>query len=379
MIVPIGNKLQAIATKLHGLVKNRLFILTTAIPTCLAMMYFGFIASDIFISESRFIIRGPDQQSTSPLGLILKGTGISRAQEDAYVVQDYIISRDAMYALESELQIKAAYSKPNGDFIARFPGLYWDDSLEYFYRYYQNIVAIQLDSASSIATLSIRAFTSQDAQEINRRLLDQAESLVNRLNQRAQQDMIRFALNEVQAAQQKASAAALVLADYRNNKNIIDPEKQSVIPLEHIAKLQDELIATKNKISQIETLARDNPQIPVLTQQAQLLRDQIAAEMKQVAGGGGRSLASKAAEYQRLALEKEFADKMLASAMSSLELARNEARRQQLYLERISAPSLPDASMEPRRIRNIFAVFLLGLILWGLLSLTVAAVEEHVD
>jgi capsular polysaccharide transport system permease protein len=62
-----------------------------------------------------------------------------------------------------------------------------------------------------------------------------------------------------------------------------------------------------------------------------------------------------------------------------LELARNEAQRQQLYLERISAPSLPDAAMEPRRVRSVIAVFLLGLVLWGVLTLTVAAVREHVD
>lgn len=366
-------------TIISNWLKNRLFLFTVAVPTALAILYYGLIAADVYISESRFVVRSPERQTTSPLGLILKGAGISRAQDDAFVVQDYILSRDAMLTLEKELGIKSAYSSPNGDFVGRFPGLDWDDSLENFYRYYQKVVAVQLDASSSIATLTVRAFSAEQAQKINQRLLDHAEELVNRLNKRAQEDMIRFAENEVAKAEAKAQRAALALADYRNRKNVINPEQQAAIPLQQIAKLQEELITTQTQIAQLEQLARNNPQLPVLRRQAEMLRAEIERVSAGVAGSGDKSLASKAAEFQRLALEKEFADKMLASAMSSLELARNEAQRQQLYLERISAPNLPDAAMEPRRVRNILAVFLIGLVLWGVMLLTVAAVKEHVD
>jgi capsular polysaccharide transport system permease protein len=362
-----------------SLLKNRLFLITTAIPTLLAVLYFGLIAADVYISEARFVVRSPEKQTTSPLGLILKGAGISRAQDDAFVVQDYIVSRDAMIALEQELNLKAAYSRPHGDFLSRFPGLDWDDSLENFYRYYQKVVGMQLDAASSIATLSVRAFSAEQAQKINQRLLEHAEELVNRLNKRAQEDMIRFAEAEVAKAEAKAKQAALALADYRNRKNVINPEQQAAIPLQQAAKLQEDLIATKSQIAQLKRLTPNNPQLPVLKERAQMLESEIAKISATVAGGGNQSLAGKAAEFQRLALEKEFADKMLASAMSSLELAHNEAQRQQLYLERISAPSLPDAAMEPKRLRAILATLLLGLVSWGVLTMIVAGIREHMD
>ncbi|GAA0574189.1 hypothetical protein [Caenispirillum bisanense] len=364
---------------LANMLKNRLFLLTTVLPTLLAIIYYGFIAADIYISESRFVVRSPEKQTTSPLGLLLKGTGISRAQDDAFVVQDFILSHDAMTALDKELNIKASYSKPHGDFFSRFPGLDWDDSLENFYRYYQKVVGLQLDATSSIATLSVRAFSAEQAQKINQRLLEHAEKLINRLNKRAQEDMIRFAESEVAKAEVKAKQAALALADYRNRKNVINPEQQAAIPLQQIAKLQDELIATQAQIAQLERLTPNNPQLPVLRQRARMLEDEIGKFSAGVAGAGDKSLAGKAAEFQRLALEKEFADKMLASAMSSLELARNEAQRQQLYLERISAPSLPDAAMEPRRLRVVLAVFVLGLVVWGVLTMLIAGIREHVD
>ena len=109
-----------------------------------------------------------------------------------------------------------------------------------------------------------------------------------------------------------------------------------------------------------------------------MLETEIELESARVAGGG-RSLASKAVEFQRLALEKEFADKQLASALASLEQARNEAQRQQLYLERIVQPSLPDAAMEPRRVRNILTTLVLGLVAWGVLTMIVAGIKEHLD
>lgn len=367
-------KLKSVTT----LFQNKLLLITTIIPTALAILYFGLIASDVYISESRFVVRSPERQSTSPLGLILKGAGFSKAQDDSYTVQDYVLSRDALKALNDELKIKDAYSSSGIDLFSRFAGTDWDDSLEAFHQYYQKKVNVQLDSTSSITTLTVRAFTAEGAQGINQRLVELAESLVNKLNERGRQDMIRFAADEVTDAQTKAKAAALALSQYRNAKGVIDPEKQSTIPLQQVAKLQDELIATKTQVMQLEKLAKDNPQLPVLRQRVALLNAEIDAEGKRVTGGE-RSLAGKAAEFQRLALEKEFSDKMLASAMSTLELAKNDAQRKQLYLERIVTPNKPDQAMEPRRIRGVISVLAVGLVMFAVLTMLFAGMREHLD
>lgn len=359
-------------------VKNRLFVATTIVPTALAALYFSLIASDIYISESRFVVRSPERSASSPLGLILKGAGFARAQDDSYTVQDFILSRDALKALNDELNVAKAYGSQEVDPVNRFAGLGFDSSFEALYLYYAKKVGVQLDSASSIATLTTRAFTADDSFKINRRLLELSEELVNKLNERGRQDMIRFAASEVADAETRAKAAGMALAQYRNRKGVIDPERQSTLPLQQVAKLQDELIAIKAQIAQISTVAKDNPQLPVLHLRAQLIEKEIQAETARVTGGE-QSLAGKAAEYQRLVLEKEFADKMLASAMSTLEQARNEAQRKQVYLERIVQPNLPDHAVEPKRIRGIFATLAVGLLVFGLLTLLLAGVREHLD
>jgi capsular polysaccharide transport system permease protein len=357
---------------------NRLFLLTVILPTLISAIYFGLIASDVYISESRFVVRSPERQTTSPIGLLFKGTGFSRSQDDTYTIQDFILSRDALKVLDDKLGLGKAFTSPKIDVFSRFAGLDWDDSFESLYRYYKKKVTIQLDSVSSISTLDVQAFTSEDAFRINQQLLEMSEALVNQLNERGRQDMIRFAADEVRNAEKKAKESALVLATYRNQKGVIDPEHQSTIQLQQIAKLQDELIATHAQLMQLQTFTMNNPQIPSLKHRVQNLKQEIDAETNRVAGGD-RSLANKAAEFQRLALEREFADKQLTSALASLEQARNEAQRKQLYLERIVQPSKPDKAMEPRRIRNILATLMLGLISWGVLTMLLAGVREHQD
>jgi capsular polysaccharide transport system permease protein len=359
---------------------NRLFLLTVFLPTLLAGIYFGLIASDVYISESRFVVRSPERQTASPLGSLFKGTGFSRSQDDSYTVQNFILSRDALQQLNEKLDLKETFSSPNIDIFNRFAGLdRWHDSFEDLHHYYQKkIVTLGFGSISSISTLTTRAFSAEAAYRANQQLLEMSEALINQLNERGRQDMIRFADGEVALAESKAKAAALALSSYRNQKGVIDPEQQSIIQLQQVAKLQDELIATNAQLSQLQTFTKNNPQIPSLQQRVENLQKGIDAEINRVAGGD-RSLAGKAAEYQRLALDREFADKQLGSALVSLEQARNEAQRKQLYLERIVQPSTPDMAMEPRRVRGVLTTLVLGLIAWGILTMLLAGIREHQD
>ena len=357
---------------------NTLFVLTVALPTALAVVYFGFIASDVYTSESSFVVRSPEKPSASTLGVLLKGAGFSSARDESFTVQNYILSRDALGVLTAELALDKAYASKQVDFVNRFASFDGDDSFEALHRYYQKKVTVLTDSASAISTLSVKAFTAQDALRANQVLLDRSEALVNHLNERGRQDLIRFAKAEVDQAADKAKTKALALSSYRNSQGVVDPERQATAQLQQVAKIQDELIATTTQLAQLKAFTPQNPQIESLENRAKILRSEIAKETGKVTGDA-KSLSNKAVEFQRLALEADLANKQLASALASLESARNEAQRQQVYLERIAQPSLPDVAQEPRRVRSIFSTFLLGLMAWGILSMLVAGVREHQD
>ena len=357
---------------------NWLFVLTVLLPTLLASVYYGLIASDIYISESRFVVRSPQKQSGGGLlGALLQDAGFAQSQEDTYAVHDYILSRDAMYKLDKILNMKSAYSDANIDFINRFPTIGTEDSFEDFYKHYQKYISVDSDSKTAISVLKVSAFSAQDSRRINELLLSMAEGLVNKLNERARNDLIQFATVEAKIAEENARNASAALSNYRSKQSVFDPEKQSALQLQQIAKLQDELIAVKTQVSQVRAFTPENPQLPMLQKRADSLQKEIALESAKVTSSSEGSLSSKAANYERLILDRAFADKQLASAMAALETARNEAQRQQLYLERLAQPSLPDIAVEPKRVKSCFIVFILGMVIWGILSLFLKAVKEH--
>ena len=364
----------AVIAKLRGL--GPLFLFTVVLPTLASMIYFGFLASDVYLSESRFVVRSPDKPQRSGLGMLLDTAGFASAGEEVQAAKGFIESRDGLRALNADNYARAAWEKESISIFNRFNPLGLSGSFEDLFDYYQTKVSVEFDAQTGITTLSVRAFTPKEALDMNERLLDQAESLVNQLNERGRGDLITYAEREVAEAQDQASAAALALAKYRNTRGVIDPERQATVQLQMISKLQDELIGARMQLLQLNSVVSDNPQIPLLRVRIRGLERAIEEQLGQVAGAEG-SLSEAAAQYQELQLRREFADRQLGIALASLQEARNEARRQQAYLERVAQPSLPDDGTEPRRIRGILATLIVGLVAWGILTMLLAGVREH--
>lgn len=355
-----------------------LFIITILIPTSLAVLYFGLLASNVYVSESRFVVRSPEKPAATGLGVLLKSAGFTNASEEVYAARDYVLSRDALMALNRRGMVTRAYSDSSISMFDRFNLFGSGGSFEDLFKYYQKKIKVEHDTSSSITTLTVRAYTAREAWLMNERLLEMAESTVNQLNVRGRRDLIEFAQVEVKGAADRAREAASALSAYRNREGVLDPEKQATVQVQMISKLQDELIAARTELLQLRSIAPQNPQIPTLETRISGLARQINGELGKVAGGRN-SLAITAARYQRLALDSQIADKQLASALTSLEEAKNEANRKQAYVERIIQPNLPDDPLEPRRWRGIFATFALGVIAWGILTMLLAGVREHQD
>ena len=357
---------------------NKIFLFTVLIPTLISVLYFCFIASDVYISESAFVVRRQDKPAGAGFGLLLKTAGFSNGADEMYAARAYVLSRDALRQLNQGGQFAAAYQRNQISLVDRFNPTGHYGSFEDLYEFYQRKVGIDYDSTSSISKLVVRAYSSADAHRINEQLLRLTEQTVNRLNARARNDLIRVAEAEVAEAEKKAQAASIALSAYRNRSGIIDPERQAMIQMQMISKLQDQLIATETQLAQLRAYTPSNPQIPVLQTSANSLRNEVAKRTSEVAGNR-ESLSGVAVEYQRLFLESQFADKQLTTVLASLEEARSEARKQQAYIERIAQPSMPDKAEEPKRLRSILTTFVLGLIAFGIFSMLLAGVREHQD
>lgn len=353
-----------------------LFLFIVVLPTAISAIYLGLIGSDRYVSEATFIVRGTSSNSSGGLTALIRSIGFSRADDDTYAVQDFIKSREAVRLLDERMPLREVFSRPGTDWFSRFPAFWRRNTFEAMYNYFQDRVKIVLGASNGITQLRVAAFRPDDSRDLALNLLRLSEELVNRINERAQRDAIAHAQSELERAEAKVIAAQAEITNFRNRELIIDPTSNSAKALEIIGRLTAELAQTKTQLQETLTSAPLNPAIPALRVRATTLQDQIAAEQYKMAGRDG-ALASKISAYERLVLSREFADRELTLAATALELARQEARRQHIYIETISPPNLPDESIEPRRWRGFFTTLIFSIAIFAMVWFFMIGAREQ--
>lgn len=123
----------------------------------------------------------------------------------------------------------------------------------------------------------------------------------------------------------------------------------------------------------------ESHQIQALKQKVVSLEEQVRNENLKLVDSKSQSLSASIARFEPFVIEKEFAEKAYASALTSLEIARTEAAQQHRYLATIVEPSVPDEPTHPKRLLGILAVVAVLLAAYGILSLLIAAAREHAN
>ena len=345
-------------------------------PTLLAGVYYFGIASDLYLSEASFIVRTQSHIPAGVFGALLQNTGFVRSSDDTSSVHDFIMSRDAVRKLENNDHLREIFDRPGADFITRFPNLISGSSFEALYRHYGDYVSVSSDSATGVSVLRVKTYRPEDAQAIARALLQYSEQLVNELNARAEDDALNTARHEVALAEQRVAEVQDRLTAYRFRVQMLDPKTTSSGIYETLKQITASRITTETQLAELTKDAPINPQIPALRTRLAALDDQIAAARAKIIGDGD-SVAANLTEYEHLSLERELAERSLASATTSLEAARIEAQHQQLYIEHIVQPNLADYPLYPKRLISFVTVLATCVVAYGIAWLLIAGVREH--
>lgn len=346
------------------------------LPTLLVSLYYIFVASPMFVSESAFVVRMAAPPSSSSLGSVLQNSGITRSQDDTFSVQEYIRSRDALTVVQDTLPLRSYFDSTYGDVLARFPAPWESGLFEELFRYYGKRVQIVHNDTTGITILRTSAFLPQDALALNKTLLDVGNARLIKMNERARGDAVRFATAEVEVAEQRMIEAQKNITLFRNRELMIDPKLNSVSMVDLMSRISSELAVSRANLAETRSTAPDSSSIPFMTSRIDALEKQLVMERSKVAGEDG-SIAPRIADYEALMLQREFSNKALLSALDSLKNARADARRQQLYLEVVVSPNLPDQAELPLALKNIVIVFLVTSIGYLLGWLLLTAIRDH--
>jgi capsular polysaccharide transport system permease protein len=372
----IARPLATAGSRLRGL--PPLFVWLVLIPGLVAAFYYLVLASPIYVSQAQFIVRAPTapQSPGGGLGSLFQGVGLGPAETDSFAVHDYVMSRDAIGELDRDHHLRAALAPPGADFLSRFPRPFEPTSFENLAKAYPRFVTVDYNSSTGISTLTVRSFRPEDAKEIASALLDGGEAVVNRLNTRADQDAIAETRTEIGEGETELARAEQNLTEFRNRERLIDPTRSSAVNLDLLGKLEGDVATLRAERSGIAASAPQSPELPSLDSRIRAYQQQADDERTNMAGQTG-SLAPMIGEYERLTLERDLADKSLATAAAASEEARLEARRKRLYLERIVNPNLPDAATEPHRWQSLLTILMSLLLAYGVITLLIAGFREH--
>jgi capsular polysaccharide transport system permease protein len=353
-------------------------IFLVMLPTVVAALYYGVLARDRYVSEARFVVRTASKPAslTGGLGALMQLVGMSKSEDDAYAVRDFLTSRDAMHELAARVNLPEIYRNDGSDPLTRYPSLLFKSTDEGFFRFFEHRLTVVVNTGTGLTTLRVEAFRAADAATVARTLLELGEELVNRLNTRMQTDAVRVATDEVARAEQLRIQKQVAVTAFRNRELILDPGANSTMVVELIGKLSAELADVRTQIATTISNAPNSPQLVSLRQQAIAIQNQIQTERARVASNSD-GLADKIEQYERLMLDQEFSVQMLAQSVAALELARVDARRQQLFLERVVEPGVPDEALMPERWTSVFTVFGFNVIGFSVLWLLFAGLSEH--
>lgn len=354
-----------------------LFITAVVVPTLMAAVFYGLIASDRYISESRFLVRSVNQPAAEGITAYLRDFGIARANDDAFAIQAYLYSRDAMRAVMQTVDLRRVYTRAEADPITRYRP-WGGDTDEALFRYFSQQLSVDKDDEAGITTIRVSAYRAADAKAIADALVALSEAQVNALNNRARRDSLSEAQRTLAQAETGLAAATLALTQYRNLSENINPAKSAATAIDRGGALENSLAVLRVELQTILAKAPDNPGIPAMRRRIAALEGQIADRQDDLTGGA-QSLSGKLGNYEELTVRQALAAKAYESAQAQLETARNEAIRQQIYIETVARPHLPDEATEPRRWRAFLTVALLSCWTFLMLYLLASGSREHLN
>jgi capsular polysaccharide transport system permease protein len=369
-------ELEALARPRRLSVRAKLFIGLVVAPMLAVAGYFVLFAADRYVSEATFIVRSAVYQGTAA-GAQVGGISVSHGAADlSEAVSTYVLSRDMVDQLERQDGLRDVLRRGGLDFVYRFPTLWrWNDR-EQLYRHYLIMVDADVDKASGINTITVRTFRSEDSQQLAEAVLQHAEELINRMNERMIRDAEAYAQSVVDRARDHVVEVAQQLAAFRNSIGSVDPSRESQTALDQIAQMATEVAETEAMIQQQMALSPSSPALPALRERIRTVKEQIEKEKRKIVGAD-QSLATKLADFEKLTLDRELAAREMDSALANLTTARQDAQRQHLYLQRISEPNLADEARYPRRLLGIAIAFAAFFALFILVNAVYKSIREH--
>ncbi|OEU70570.1 MAG: hypothetical protein BA874_13570 [Desulfuromonadales bacterium C00003068] len=362
----------------------RLFLLMlrllffVALPTFLVGRYYYTEATDMYETESQFVIQKSEAAGASALGGLFSGTGFANSA-DSITVQGYLTSREAMLRLDEELGYRAHFQQDFIDDLQRLPK---DASLEDAFKLYEENVKVGYDLTEGVIHLEVIATTPEVSQAFSNALIRFAEERVDELSQRLREDQMKGAQSAYDTAEAEMFNAQAEVLRLQQSRGVLSAEAEIAAQMGIINSL--ELQIEDKLLDLAEILDNPNPneiRSDILQREIDRRVDRVAILRQKLTEttAGSVSLATISGELQIAETNMLTRQLMLQQSLQLLETARVDANRQVRYLSIGVTPVAPDVPTYPRKMESTILAFIIFMGIYIMLSLTVAILREQVS
>lgn len=333
--------------------KRRLFWILFGIPNFLSVLYFCFVASPEYISQSSLVVYQSAAADSSPVTLQLGQNGGMSVEGD-YLVQGFVASWQCFKALNLKA-LRQSWS--SGDFVTQFGGVMslFETNMTSLYKYYLGHVYTNIDTKSAIMTVSVKGYDPEFVLTLNKDILDKADKAVNNMNNQAYQNTEDFFHGRVEMAKTTLASAIKNITGIQKGSNILTPSTAYSSQLDLINQL------TLKKVSmeaQLAVLQRDTPnaaQVHGLQAEITKIDDEveiISSKLK----GNNTSLTSIDGDFAYNQALVQNAESNLLALETQLLTAQQVALQHQYFMEYINQPSVPPNPTSPDRLAWVFGI-----------------------
>ncbi len=356
------------------------FLMMVVAPTAVAAWYLWTRAADQYASTVAFSVRKEENASaiTSLLGpLDLSGSTTS----DSDILYEFIQSQNLVARIDSQLDLRSIWAKadPAVDPVFAYhpPG-----TIEDLLAHWERMVRIYYDSGTGLMELKALAFTPEDAKSIAEAIYSESTAMINELSAIAREDAIGYARDELNQAVERLKTAREAVTTFRNRTQIIDPSMDLQGQAGLLSTLNQQLAEALIALDLLrQTTRAGDPRIAQAELTIEVIEKRIEEEKQKLgiadSGNADGAFATLVGEFERLAVDREFAEQTYTAALAAYDAAQAEARRQSRYLAAHVRPTFAERAEYPQRgtILGLMTLFL--FLSWTVLVLVAYSLRDR--
>jgi capsular polysaccharide transport system permease protein len=356
------------------------FVVMVLFPALITAIYLWGRAVDQYASYVGFSIR---QEGVAPALGVLEGLGSlgGSSSSDTDILYEFIQSYALVRAIDADLDLRTIWSKPGypQDPIFVYPG---GGTIEDLVAYWGRMVTVYHDTTTNLLSIRVLAFSPEDANNITQAIFEQSTKRINQLSAIAQEDTLRYARQDLDRALERLKVARQNITVFRNRTQIVDPTVSLTEVTGLLSTLNQQLASALIELDLLrETTRAEDPRIAQAERKIRVIEQRVSEERQKLGLGGGgiqgEALADKISEYERLAVEHEFAEKAYLTAMAGFDTAQAEARRQSRYLAAHIDPTLAERAEYPKRLTLFILSTLFLILIWAVLVLVAYSLKDR--